>query len=50
MRESARDAFGKSLDNDQLVKNLNSALRNAAENGLAPVHKIIRSLPEEEEV
>ncbi|CAG9416809.1 hypothetical protein [Providencia alcalifaciens] len=48
MRESARDAFGKSLDNDQLVKNLNSALRNAAENGLAPVHKIIRSLPEEE--
>ncbi|MEX6226172.1 hypothetical protein AB6F55_15930 [Providencia hangzhouensis] len=48
MRESARDAFGKSLDNDQLVKNLNSALRNSAENGLAPVHKIIRSLPEEE--
>ncbi|HHR6568588.1 TPA: hypothetical protein ACS781_000020 [Providencia alcalifaciens] len=48
MRDSAMDAFGKSLDNDQLVKNLNSALRNAAENGLAPVHKIIRSLPEEE--
>ncbi|MBX6952745.1 hypothetical protein EX226_18935, partial [Providencia rettgeri] len=48
MRDSARDAFGKSLDNDQLVKNLNSALRNASENGLAPVHKIIKSLPEEE--
>ncbi|MFS1564176.1 MAG: hypothetical protein ACL7AX_12270 [Candidatus Arsenophonus phytopathogenicus] len=48
MRDSAREAFGKSLDNDQLVKNLNSALRNSSENGLTPVHKIIRSLPEKE--
>ncbi|WP_406943367.1 hypothetical protein [Arsenophonus sp.] len=48
MRDETKAAFGKLMDNDQFVKNLNSALRNAAENGVAPVHKMMMSLPEKE--
>lgn len=48
MRDETKVAFGKLMDNDQFVKNLNSALRNASENGVAPVHKMMMSLPEKE--
>lgn len=48
MRDETKAAFGKLMDNDQFVKNLNSALRNTSENGVAPVHKMMMSLPEKE--
>ncbi|WP_334468178.1 hypothetical protein [Arsenophonus sp. PmNCSU2021_1] len=48
MRDETKAAFGKLMDNDLFVKNLNSALRNASENGVAPVHKMMMSLPEKE--
>ncbi|MDR5611156.1 hypothetical protein [Arsenophonus sp.] len=48
MRDETKAAFGKLMDNDQFVKNLNAALRNASENGVAPVHKMMMSLPEKE--
>ncbi|MCX8958313.1 hypothetical protein EHW64_19600 [Erwinia psidii] len=48
MEKDAKTAFGKSLDSDQFVSKLNTALRSSAEKGVSPVHKLVAALPESE--
>lgn len=48
MEKDAKAAFGKSLDDDQLVSKLNTALRSSGEKGVNPIHKLVSALPESE--